>query len=312
MGQAIPLVQGLTDLPLCIDSSVIEALEAGLAAYEGKALVNSVTGEDERLEAILPLVAQHGAAVIGLANDDEIPMEPERRVDVAKKIVSAAGDHGIPPEDVVIDPLAMPVGAEPRAVTLFHRDAAAAAGRARREHDLRRLQHVVRAARAGTRLGAAFLAVAPEPRPDERDHGRAPPTRWSRPSGRPTSCSVATNGARAGSPGTGPSRRLPRREDGSDRLRGAGLHVRAIAERRGWDVEVVPLPPELHNRPEKIAPAVEGASRAIRRGSCSGTRTAGPTARSSGLPRLRGNACYDVFSRRASKKRSPSNPARIS
>jgi 5-methyltetrahydrofolate--homocysteine methyltransferase len=112
-------VQTLTELPLCIDSSVIEALESGLAAYEGKALVNSVTGEDERLEAILPLVAKHGAAVIGLANDDEIPMEPERRVEIAKKIVSAAGDHGIPPEDVIIDPLAMPVGAEPRAVNLF-------------------------------------------------------------------------------------------------------------------------------------------------------------------------------------------------
>ena len=119
MGRAIPLVQGLCDLPLCIDSSVIEALEAGLAAYDGKALVNSVTGEDERLEAILPIVARHGAAVIGLANDDEIPMEPQRRLEVARKIVAAAGDHGIPPEDVVIDPLAMPVGAEPRAVTLF-------------------------------------------------------------------------------------------------------------------------------------------------------------------------------------------------
>jgi 5-methyltetrahydrofolate--homocysteine methyltransferase len=119
MRSAIPLVQSLTDLPLVIDSSVIEALEAGLGAYEGKALVNSVTGEDERLEAILPLVAKHGAAVIGLANDDEIPMEPERRLEVARKIVSVAGDHGIPPEDVVIDPLAMPVGAEPRAVTLF-------------------------------------------------------------------------------------------------------------------------------------------------------------------------------------------------
>jgi len=119
MRQAIPLVQSLTDLPLVIDSSVIEALEAGLSAYQGKALVNSVTGEDERLEAILPIVAKHGAAVIGLANDDEIPMEPERRLEVAKKIVSVAGDHGIPPEDVVIDPLAMPVGAEPRAVTLF-------------------------------------------------------------------------------------------------------------------------------------------------------------------------------------------------
>ena len=119
MGQAIPLVQSLTDVPLCIDSSVIEALEAGLAAYEGKALVNSVTGEDERLEAILPIVAKYGAAVIGLANDDEIRIDPEDRLAVAKKIVSAAGDHGIPPEDVVIDPLAMPVGAEPRAVTLF-------------------------------------------------------------------------------------------------------------------------------------------------------------------------------------------------
>src|SRR6059058_6052364 len=119
MRQAIPLVQGLTDVPLCIDSSVIEALEAGLGAYRGKALVNSVTGEDERLHAILPIVAKHGAAVIGLANDDEIPMEPERRLEVARKIVSAAGDYGIPPEDVMIDPLAMPVGAEPRAVTLF-------------------------------------------------------------------------------------------------------------------------------------------------------------------------------------------------
>jgi 5-methyltetrahydrofolate--homocysteine methyltransferase len=119
MGRAVPLVQGLTDLPLCIDSSVIEALEAGLAAYEGKALVNSVTGEEDRLEAILPIVARHGAAVIGLANDDEIRMEPTDRLAIAKKIVAAAADHGIPPEDVVIDPLAMPIGAEPRAVTAF-------------------------------------------------------------------------------------------------------------------------------------------------------------------------------------------------
>ena len=119
MRRAIPLVQSLTDVPICIDSSVIEALEAGLEAYEGKALVNSVTGEDERLEAILPLVARHGAAVIGLANDDEIPMDPERRVEVAKKIVATAADHGIPARDLIIDPLAMPVGAEPRAVTLF-------------------------------------------------------------------------------------------------------------------------------------------------------------------------------------------------
>ena len=147
MRAAIPLVQRLTDVPLCIDSSVIEALEAGLGAYQGKALVNSVTGEDERLEAILPIVAKHGAAVIGLANDDEIPMEPERRLEVARKIVSVAGDYGIPPEDVLIDPLAMPVGAEPRAVDAVPRDGAADPRRARREHDLRRVEHVVRPAR---------------------------------------------------------------------------------------------------------------------------------------------------------------------
>ena len=118
--QMLRTVQDASDLPVCIDSSVIEALEAGLAVYEGKALVNSVTGEDDRLEEILPLVKKHGAAVTGLANDETgIPETPRQRLDIARKIVSAAGDHGIPPEDVVIDPLAMPVGAEPRAVTLF-------------------------------------------------------------------------------------------------------------------------------------------------------------------------------------------------
>jgi 5-methyltetrahydrofolate--homocysteine methyltransferase len=111
-------VQETADIPICIDSSVIEALEAGLAVYEGKALVNSVTGEDDRLEEILPLVARHGAAVIGLANDETgIPETPQQRLDIARKIVSAAGDHGIPPEDVVIDPLAMTVGADTEAVT---------------------------------------------------------------------------------------------------------------------------------------------------------------------------------------------------
>ena len=119
MGRAIATLQDLTDLPLCIDSSIVEALAAGLAAYDGKALVNSVTAEDDRLEAILPLVAEHGAAVIGLANAEDIPMEPERRLENARKIVSAAGDYGIKPEDVVIDPLAMPVGAMPTAVTMF-------------------------------------------------------------------------------------------------------------------------------------------------------------------------------------------------
>src|ERR671917_1183775 len=118
LAKMLKLVQDNTDAPICIDSSVIEALEAGLAVYEGKPLVNSVTGEDDRLEEILPLVAKHGAAVIGLANDETgIPETAQQRLEIAAKIVSAAGDHGIPPEDVVIDPLAMTVGADTEAVT---------------------------------------------------------------------------------------------------------------------------------------------------------------------------------------------------
>jgi 5-methyltetrahydrofolate--homocysteine methyltransferase len=114
MVQAVKLIQSLTDMPLCIDSSVIEALEAGLATYEGKALVNSVTAEDERLEAILPLVKRYGAAIIALPNDEfEIPYEPERRLELARKIVDVAvGRYDIAVEDIVIDPLAMPIGAD--------------------------------------------------------------------------------------------------------------------------------------------------------------------------------------------------------
>jgi 5-methyltetrahydrofolate--homocysteine methyltransferase len=115
----LQVVQNATDLPICIDSSVIEALEAGLAVYEGKALVNSVTGEDDRLEEILPLVAKHGAAVIALANDETgIPETPQQRLEIATKIVRVAGDYGIKPEDIVIDPLAMTVGAATDAVTI--------------------------------------------------------------------------------------------------------------------------------------------------------------------------------------------------
>jgi 5-methyltetrahydrofolate--homocysteine methyltransferase len=118
LANMIKLVQETADIPICIDSSVIEALEAGLAAYEGKALVNSVTGEDDRLEEILPLVAKHGAAVIGLANDETgIPETPQQRLEIATKIVQVAGDHSIPIEDVIIDPLAMTVGANTEAVT---------------------------------------------------------------------------------------------------------------------------------------------------------------------------------------------------
>ncbi|MBL8929706.1 MAG: dihydropteroate synthase [Kineosporiaceae bacterium] len=113
LSDAVRLIQSLTDLPLCIDSSVVEALDAGLAAYQGKALVNSVTGEAERLEAILPLVKKYGAAVIALPNEeDEIPEDPAKRLEITRKIVQVATtEYGIPIEDIVIDPLAMPVGA---------------------------------------------------------------------------------------------------------------------------------------------------------------------------------------------------------
>ena len=112
LAEAVRLVQSLVDLPLCIDSSIVSALEAGLASYQGKALVNSVTGEEERLELVLPLVAEHGAAVIGISNDETgISYDPDVRFEVAKKIVERAVSFGIPRNDVIIDPLAMPVGA---------------------------------------------------------------------------------------------------------------------------------------------------------------------------------------------------------
>ncbi len=114
LDRAVRMIQSMTDLPLCIDSSVVEALEAGLSAYEGRALVNSITAEDERMEQILPLVKKYDAAVIALPNDvDEIPMEPDKRLDLVEKIVRVAtGEYGIAPEDIVIDPLAMPIGAD--------------------------------------------------------------------------------------------------------------------------------------------------------------------------------------------------------
>ncbi|HET7901076.1 MAG TPA: dihydropteroate synthase [Candidatus Nanopelagicales bacterium] len=114
LAKAVKLVQSLTDVPLCIDSSVVEALEAGLAAYEGKALVNSITAEDDRMEAILPLVKKYGAAVVALPNDhDEIPDDPYKRLELVDKIVEVATkEYGIAIEDIVIDPLAMPIGAD--------------------------------------------------------------------------------------------------------------------------------------------------------------------------------------------------------
>jgi len=112
LAEAVQLVQSITDVPLSIDSSIVEALEAGLSVYQGKALVNSVTGEDEVLERVLPLVARHKAAVVAISNDETgISEDPDVRFAVAKKIVERAADHGIPYSDVVVDPLVMPIGA---------------------------------------------------------------------------------------------------------------------------------------------------------------------------------------------------------
>jgi 5-methyltetrahydrofolate--homocysteine methyltransferase len=121
LARAIKLVQSKTDLPICIDSSVVEAIEAGLQAYEGRALVNSVTAEDERLAAILPLVKKHDAAVIALPNDeDEIPMEADKRLQLVDKIVEVATtEYGIAKSDIMVDPLAMPIGADSTVVRTF-------------------------------------------------------------------------------------------------------------------------------------------------------------------------------------------------
>ncbi|MBF8293352.1 MAG: hypothetical protein HW392_2179 [Steroidobacteraceae bacterium] len=111
LARAIQLVQSITDLPLSIDSSIVAALEAGLAVYKGKALVNSVTGEEERLEAVLPLIRKYGAAVVAISNDETgISEDPDVRFAVAKRIVERAADHGIPACDVIVDPLVMPIG----------------------------------------------------------------------------------------------------------------------------------------------------------------------------------------------------------
>lgn len=112
LARAIQLVQSVTDVPLSIDSSIIEALEAGLAVYKGKPLVNSVTGEEEVMERVLPLVAKYGAAVVAISNDETgISVDPNVRFEVAKRIVNRAADYGIPSHDIVVDPLVMPIGA---------------------------------------------------------------------------------------------------------------------------------------------------------------------------------------------------------
>jgi 5-methyltetrahydrofolate--homocysteine methyltransferase len=126
LARAIQLVQSITDVPLSIDSSIVAALEAGLRVYKGKALVNSVTGEEERLQSVLPLIKKYGAAVVAISNDETgISEDPDVRFEVAKRIVQRALDHGIPASDIVVDPLVMPIGAINRAAVqvmrLVHR-----------------------------------------------------------------------------------------------------------------------------------------------------------------------------------------------
>ena len=112
LAKAIQVVQAVTDVPLSIDSSIVAALEAGLAVYQGKALVNSVTGEEERLETVLPLVAKYNCAVVAISNDETgISEDPNVRFEVAKKIIERAADYGISHENVIVDPLVMPIGA---------------------------------------------------------------------------------------------------------------------------------------------------------------------------------------------------------
>ncbi len=112
LAESIKLIQSFSDIPLSIDSSIVEALEAGLSVYQGKPLVNSVTGEEERLEVVLPLVKKYGAAVVAISNDETgISEDPNERYKVAKKIVDRAADFGINRADVIVDPLIMPVGA---------------------------------------------------------------------------------------------------------------------------------------------------------------------------------------------------------
>ncbi len=206
--KAIKLVQSLTDLPICIDSSVVEALEAGLSVYEGRALVNSVTAEDDRMEAILPLVKRYGAAVIALPNDhDEIPMEADKRLVLTKKILDTAVDkYGLAVEDIVIDPLAMPIGADPNIVNVAYETM-------HRIRDEFGVNMTVGASNVSFgmpgrhAINSTFLPMAMTVGLTSAHHGRPHRRRSSRRSRPPTCCSATTSGAATGSRCSAPSRR---------------------------------------------------------------------------------------------------------
>src|SRR3954453_10321174 len=160
LARTIQLVQSLTDLPLSIDSSIVAALEAGLAVYQGRPLVNSVTGEEERLEAVLPLIKKYDCAVVAISNDETgISEDPDVRFEVAKRIVHRAQDKGMKPRDIVVDPLLMPIGALGTAgKAVFHP--------VRRLHDELKVNTICGASNVSFGLpsrhglNAAFLAMA--------------------------------------------------------------------------------------------------------------------------------------------------------
>ena len=208
LAKVVTMIQSLTDLPLCIDSSVVEALEAGLSAYNGRALVNSITAEDERMEQILPLVKKYDAAVIALPNDvDEIPMEPDKRLALVEKIVRVATtEYGIAIEDIVIDPLAMPIGAD---VT----NGLATLETMRRIRDTYGLnmtcgcvQRLLRHARS-PRAQRHLPEHGDDRGPDQRDHGHPDAGRGLRGQGDRPAAWGTTSGGWHGSPGT--ARRKP-------------------------------------------------------------------------------------------------------
>ena len=191
LARAIQLVQRVVDVPLSIDSSIIEALEAGLAVYQGKPLVNSVTGEDEQMERVLPLVAKYGAAVVAISNDETgISTDPDVRFAVAKRIVERAADHGIPASDIVVDPLVMPIGAMGTAGQQVFR-------LVRRLRDELGVNTTCGASNVSFGLPArnhitgTFLAMAIGDGDDVGDHEPAPPRGAARRSWPPT-CSPAT------------------------------------------------------------------------------------------------------------------------
>ena len=230
LARAVQLVQSITDVPLSIDSSIVAALEAGLAVYKGKPLVNSVTGEEERLESVLPLVKKYGAAVVAISNDETgISEDPDVRYSIAKKIVERAADHGIPRSDVVVDPLVMPIGAINLGGTPGHAPAATPAQRTQGQHDLRRLERQFRPA---------------EPQRHQRrvpDHGDRRRTDLRHHEPAPRRGHAGLPGGRCHDGPRPPLRQLDPEVPRTAACRGHGGRRRATRTARGWQPQAARL-----------------------------------------------------------------------